>query len=245
MSEIDLRSSVGRWVAEYPQVAEVFETFRIDYGCDGDQTVEEACWKNGLETLRVQSRLERVVAALADDETQDWLHAPVSQLCQHLTHTHHALLKRELPRLAQLIADVVADHRETHPELLELQQTFLAMCDQMLMHTDIQEEVVFPAIVALERQEGARLRIAIDLRRACDAMHQQHQAIGQRLWEVRQTMHDFARPADACPRYRQMLQTLKRIERDTHDHIHKETYILAPRVAALTRRRKACERSSS
>ncbi|WP_146409415.1 DUF542 domain-containing protein [Allorhodopirellula heiligendammensis] len=48
MSEVNLGSSVGQWVVEYPQTADVFETLQISYCCEGDQSVEEACWKNGL-----------------------------------------------------------------------------------------------------------------------------------------------------------------------------------------------------
>lgn len=56
MSDVNLSTSVGRWVAEHPQTADIFEMLRIDYCCGGEQSVEEACWKNGLETLLIHSR---------------------------------------------------------------------------------------------------------------------------------------------------------------------------------------------
>ena len=43
----------------------------------------------------------------------------------------------------------------------------------------------------------------------------------------------YTAPADACGSYRAMLEGLAAIEKDMHQHVHKENNILFPRAAAL------------
>ncbi len=38
----------------------------------------------------------------------DWLHAPLTELCDHIAKTHHAFLKNALPTLSDWLAKIVA-----------------------------------------------------------------------------------------------------------------------------------------
>jgi regulator of cell morphogenesis and NO signaling len=49
---------------------------------------------------------------------------------------------------------------------------------------------------------------------------------------LRRLTGDYAVPADACPTYRALLESLAQLERDLHRHIHKENNILHPRAIA-------------
>lgn len=233
MSKLNLGSSVGRWVAKHPRTADIFETLNIDYCCGGDQALEEACWKNGLETLRVHSQLQRAITGIADESIDDWLHACLSDLCDHIEQTHHVFLKAELSRLTDLIAKVPEVHGSALPELVEVQRHFIDLRNEMLTHTAREESVLFPAIRQLE-QSGAlpddRLH---SIEKPIRAMLFEHLDVGDGLRNIRKAANDFAVPSDACDSYRNMLVSLGRLETDTHHHIHKENHILFPRAIEL------------
>ena len=53
------------------------------------------------------------------------------------------------------------------------------------------------------------------------------------LKSIRSLTADFAVPADACASYKMMLSGLEEMERDLHEHIHKENNVLFPRVLEL------------
>ncbi len=233
MSNLKLNDSVGHWVAEHPHTADIFETLKIDYCCGGNQSLEEACWKSGLETLRVHSQLQRVIAGIDDDSVDDWLHASLSDLCNHIEQTHHAYLKAELSRLTDLIAMVKNTRGDACPEIVEVQQHFIALRNEMLPHTAREDGVLFPAIRHLE-QFGALPDDRIhSIEKPIRAMLFEHLDVGDGLRNIRKAANDFAVPPNACDSYRDMLASLRRLETDTHHHIHKENHILFPRAIEL------------
>jgi regulator of cell morphogenesis and NO signaling len=59
-------------------------------------------------------------------------------------------VKRELPRLHQLLNNVVSVYGKNHPELGQSQQTFQAMSADLISHMMKEEHILFPHIVALE-----------------------------------------------------------------------------------------------
>jgi regulator of cell morphogenesis and NO signaling len=97
---------------EQPSSIRVFEQFGIDYCCGGRKPLAEACIAGKLEVDTVIAALE-AAANTAAPIAQDWSHASLESLSGHIIATHHAYVKRELPRLAELALKVVARHGET------------------------------------------------------------------------------------------------------------------------------------
>jgi len=126
---------VGTWVAQYPETAAVFDMLQIDYCCDGEKPLEDACWANGLEVLRVHSLLKHTVAEAGNNAQPDWMHAPLTQLCDHIEQQHHALLKDSLQLLSDLMAEVVDLHSDDHKELRDVRQ-----------HVPKEESILFPRL---------------------------------------------------------------------------------------------------
>ena len=106
---------------EQPTAIRVFEQFGIDYCCGGRKPLAEACAAGNLE-------IDTVIAALEEaekkpgPEVENWAdnaREPIS----HIVATHHAYVKGELPRLAQLAEKVVNRHGATKPELRMIADT--------------------------------------------------------------------------------------------------------------------------
>src|SRR4029079_17288849 len=98
--------TVGELVAERPARSRVFEELGIDYCCGGKLPLAEACARRGLDVDAVRRSLETEDAAGVPDGT-DSQQAPLAELCNHIVVTHHDLLRRELPRLCNLLDKLV------------------------------------------------------------------------------------------------------------------------------------------
>ncbi len=237
MTQLNLKESVGNWVARHPQTARVFESLQIDYCCGGGKPLAEACRERHLDPQQVVAQLEQAIDGSQDAPAEDWLHAQLRDLCDHIEQTHHAYLRRELPRLSEMLAKVVDVHGGSHRELPELQEVFAGLRAELEPHMFKEEQILFPAIRQLERTEGRPAFPFGTLANPVGMMQHEHDNAGQALATIRETTRDFHVPDDACNTYRAMLDGLRELETDLHAHIHKENNILFPRALALERTR--------
>lgn len=185
----------------------------------------------------------------AEAGATDWTGSPLTELCDHIVATHHQYLYEELPRLEPLIAKVVDVHGERHPSLLEVQEVFGGLRDELVSHLMKEEQVLFPAIRQLE---SGRTGVAVgaagtvettktarasglpfgSLANPIRVMEMEHDSAGRALVKIRELTDGYTPPADACNSYRSLLTALAKLEQDLHMHIHKENNILFPRVIA-------------
>jgi regulator of cell morphogenesis and NO signaling len=238
MTDVNLNSSVGNWVAAHPQTSRVFEALKIDYCCGGGKSLEQACWDRGLDPKRVIQQLEQSIKE-CEQSADNWLNTSLSELCDHIEQTHHAYLKDELPRLTEMVAKVVKAHGESHPELATAQEVFASLRAELEPHMFKEEQVLFPAIRQLEQSaddpEFPFGTVANPIR----MMEQEHDDAGYALSRLQTLTRDFQVPKDACNTYRAMLARLRHLEGDMHRHVHKENSILFPRAIALEQSRVA------
>ena len=231
MFKLTTSSTVAQWVAEHPQTARVFEELQIDYCCGGGIALGDACAKKRLNADSVVAQLTEVVAS--PQLTDNWLDSSLTELCDHIEQTHHAYLREELVRLTGLIDRVVAAHGSNHPELGQLKQVFAALRDELEPHMLKEEQILFPAIREIETA-GSRPHfpfgtVAAPIR----MMEHEHDIAGSALAQIRKLTNGFEPPKGSCNTYRVMLDSLRRLEEDLHQHIHKENFILFPRAQKL------------
>jgi regulator of cell morphogenesis and NO signaling len=220
-------TTVGELVAERPARSRVFEELGIDYCCGGRLSLAEACARKGLDPDEVSRRLTAI--AFVEPET-DWRAAPLAALCDHIVSTHHAFLRRELPRLRGLLTKLVRVHGDRHPELRDTLDVFGAFADELTAHMTKEERVLFPLIAGLE--SGAVPRTPFVLQPIA-VMEAEHDDAGRALAEMRRLTGGYEAPADGCGTYRVALAGLAELEADMHEHVHKENNILFPRADRL------------
>lgn len=225
----DAHTTVGQVVADRPETASIFELVGIDYCCGGNVSLADAARSSNVSVHRLLQALAAVGSPSHDaqQDQQDWRTAPLEELISHIVDTYHAQLRRDLPRLQERIATVHRVHGASHPELAQVQQTFLALRAELEAHLDLEERQAFPAILQVDRGERADVETLLAV-----LLHDHHEA-GQALQQIRQLTDDYAVPADACAQYRAMLAELSSLERDTLAHIHLENNILFPRTRRM------------
>jgi regulator of cell morphogenesis and NO signaling len=233
MTQLSCQTPVGQWVAEFPEVSRIFEELDIDYCCGGGKSLAEACRARSRDPLDVVLQLHQAIASGEPQETEDWATASLATLCDHIEATHHAWLRRELPRLSDMIAKVVRAHADRHPEMREVQQVFAELRGELEPHMMKEERVLFPAIRQMERAAQTPHFPFGSIANPIACMEHEHDDAGAALRRLRELTADYEPPADACTTYRVVLDTLARLEADMHQHVHKENNILFPRAMRM------------
>lgn len=227
--ESDSRMTVREIVLEFPQAAGVFESLGIDYCCGGKHTLGEACRLAGVGVEAVRTKLEQP-GSPTETGDERWTTADLSELAEHIVQNHHGFVRRESPRLLELLQKVQAVHGASHPELHQIGNLFGELASELAEHMLKEERVLFPMIRALESggQTGP-CGVEFPIRR----MISEHDGAGESLAGIRSLSGGFQPPADACLSLHALYRGLEEFERDLHRHIHLENNILFPRALAL------------
>ncbi len=232
---ITRETPVGSIVAERLGRARVFELLGIDYCCHGATPLEKACAERSLDVDHVLAEIAESDRRGVNEDTDrvDYSAMPAGDLADQIVATHHVYLRRELPRLSELIDKVVAAHSSKHPELFELRLTFAALRQELEMHLMKEERVLFPLVKQLE---AALKPFAIHcgtVENPIRVMEHEHDSAGSALRRIRELTNNYQAPADGCASYTALYDGLSCLESDLHLHIHKENNILFPKAAAL------------
>lgn len=221
---------------ENPASIRVFEAFGIDYCCGGRKPLSEACATRNIAVDQVIQALEGAEPAPADGTT-DWKTQPLGVLAAHIVNTHHAYVRKELPRLEELAAKVVRRHGDTHAEVPVIQSKLAQLSEELLQHCAKEEIVLFPYVTKLERAttEGTAKPHGCfgSVSNPIAMMTQEHDAAGALVAEMRELSGNYVPPAGACPTYHAFYLGLYEFEQDLHQHIHLENNILFPRAIAM------------
>jgi regulator of cell morphogenesis and NO signaling len=221
---------------ENPASIRVFEAFGIDYCCGGRKPLAEACAAKNIALDDVITALENGSASSAP-VSEDWNAQSLSALVSHIVNAHHAYVRRELPRLAELASKVVSRHGDTKPELPQIQTKLGQISEELIEHLAKEEVVLFPYITKLERakNEGTATPHGCfgTVASPIAMMTQEHEAAGALLAAIRQLSGDYTPPVGACPTFHAFYNGLREFEQDLHQHIHLENNILFPRAMAM------------
>ena len=225
-STITVDTHVADIVIGNPDAARVFERLRIDYCCHGRRPLAEACADAGVVPDDVIAELARLDTGPSDmAPTGD-----IGALIGHIVATHHTFLRRELPRLGDLMDRVVAAHGSAHPEVHDIAGLLHELTDDLLPHLAKEEQVLFPLAIQLL---GAVGPIEFHFGSVLDpirVMHADHDRAGGLLAALREQTDDYTPPDDACPTWRALYAGLADLEADTHRHVHLENNVLVPAI---------------
>jgi regulator of cell morphogenesis and NO signaling len=225
--------TVADLVTANPAAARIFERHEIDFCCHGQRPLDEACTEAGVDPDEVRSEL----AALAERSPEAAVPAvageDVATLIGHIVTTHHRYLRRELPRLHELMTKVVSAHGTNHPEVHDLAATLAAITADLLPHLVKEERVLFPLVIELLGAVEPTDFHCGSVLNPVTVMEREHDDVGELLSTMRRQTDAYTPPADACPTWRALLAGLEELETDVHLHVHLENNVLFPKILEL------------
>ncbi len=227
--------SVGELVAQHPPFAGVFERRGIDYCCGGKIALEDACRKKGLN---VDVIIEELISSDLTNQPSvepDWSQASLNELIEHILKAYHNPLRLELRRILPLAEKVSRVHGENHPEMIELLSIFSRLRDQLELHMQKEEMILFPTIASMESGQGRQMfGCGGGIEHPIEVMLREHEDAGEAMNAMNKLTNSYTPPADACNTFKVLLHSLARFEAEMHQHVHKENNILFPRAISLS-----------
>jgi regulator of cell morphogenesis and NO signaling len=210
------------------QTASVLEKYQLDFCCKGKRTLAEACKEKGLSLSGITAELEQLTGR---DKNMPFEEMTAEQLIGHIMIHHHFYVKQALPRIRQHIEKVAYKHGDKFPYMIKVYENFIAIYEELSIHMDKEEQILFPRIKQIERQieqqTGAHYTKAY-VTAPIHIMEQEHEHAGSLMEEIRKLTNNYSIPDGACTTFRVTLAELKEFEEDLHRHVHLENYILFP-----------------
>jgi regulator of cell morphogenesis and NO signaling len=220
--------TVGELVAARPGRSRVFQGYGIDFCCQGGRTLREACERKGLPLDTVVDQLEAESADRPAPENNPAT-LPPAELAAYIVARHHAFLRNELPRLRAMSERVAKVHGGHTPAMQEVFDVLTAMADELDFHMAKEEQILFPAIIAMSRGEIAPQSLDGPI----NCMIHEHDDAGAALARLRELTGGYAPPDCACNTWRALYAGLAELEGDLHRHIHLENAVLFPCARSL------------
>ena len=231
------QKTVGEIALEIPGTVRLFEELKIDYCCGGKIQLEDACETAKVSLSEVEEKISNLSETVEGSEIDIAQQLSPSRLIDSIIEKHHVFTRNETERLAALMKKVSAKHSERHPELIEIEETYFALCDDLMPHMNKEEMILFPFIKSLEVSRITKESFSTPpfgtVRNPVRMMENEHEKAGDLLKKLRTLTSDFSIPDDACPSFEALYSGLEELEKDLHRHIHLENNLLFPMAIEL------------
>ena len=231
MQTITSETTVGEIVRAFPARSRIFENLGIDYCCGGKKPLAEVCRAKNLDPATVVAMLAALDGA-TDNSSANPDAMSLTELCDHIEEFHHAYLREELPRLDFMTRKVAAVHGDHEPRLLEVRRVFESFNAELTTHTQEEDKTIFPAIRKLETTNGDPAPTAAKLKDSLTKLESEHDSAGAALERLNALTDSYTPPEWACNTFRALYDGLAKLEKNTHQHVHKENNVLFPRALA-------------
>jgi len=223
---------IGKIVADDYRTAAIFQKYGIDFCCQGNRTIEEACEKRGIAPEKVWNELEAIQED-SNDNAPDYNHWELDRLADHIQEKHHGYVEAAIGQLKPYIDKICKVHGDRHPELFKVQQEFNESAGELTAHMKKEEFILFPYIKKMVKTGEKGNPHFGTAQNPIAMMEEEHDAEGERFRKISALTNQYTPPADACNTYRVTFALLKEFEEDLHLHIHLENNILFPKAIAL------------
>lgn len=227
---------IGEVVAQDYRTASVFKNYGIDFCCNGNRTIKDACES---ENVAINKLLEDLQLKLQENTnaTVNYNSWPLDLMADYVEKKHHRYVEEKIQEITTFLNKIVRVHGERHPELIEIEKLFQETTGELTAHMKKEELILFPFIRNLVKAQNNKETIVPpafgSVQNPVAMMMQDHDNEGIRFRKIASLSQNYTPPSDACNTYRVTYAMLKEFEEDLHLHIHLENNILFPKAIEL------------
>lgn len=217
-------------VTQHHQTVPVLEKYNLDFCCKGKRTLAEACTEKGLSIEEILKELE-ASSSNGKANSMPFTEMTAEQLIGYILIHHHFYLKQSMPVIADHLTRVATKHGDRFPYMVEVLQLFLHLKNEMTMHMQKEEVILFPRIKEVESFYHFKQKKNLQtnyINGPMGVMENEHDEAGEIMYKIRQLTNSYTIPAGACTTFTVVLAELKEFEEDLHRHVHLENNILFP-----------------
>lgn len=233
--------TVAEIVAEDYRTAKIFESYKIDFCCNGNKKFNDVLQAKNLDSKKIIAELVSIKGQ-NNNGSIDFKSLPLDLLADYIEKKHHRYIEERTPDIKQYLAKLCQVHGSNHPELFEITEQFNQSAGELAMHMKKEELILFPYI---KRMVAAKLKNEKvkppqfgTVENPIKAMMSEHDVEGERFKKISGLSNNYTIPDDGCNTYHLTYSLLKEFEEDLHLHIHLENNILFPGATELEKEMK-------
>ncbi|MGB5362411.1 MAG: iron-sulfur cluster repair di-iron protein [Aureibaculum sp.] len=234
--ELIKENIIGELVAQNYRAASIFKKHGIDFCCQGNRTIDDACTAKNIDSKSVINDLNAAINQ-QDIETIDYKSWPLDLLAYYIEKKHHRYVEAKVTEIKPYLHKICTVHGERHPELLEIKEHFLNSTGELTKHMKKEELILFPYVRKIVKAKQERTKLDTPhfgtVQNPIAMMMSEHDVEGERFRKISELSNNYNTPEDACNTYRVTFALLKEFEDDLHLHIHLENNILFPNAIKL------------
>jgi len=233
--EITENQIIGELVAQNYKTASIFKKFKIDFCCNGNRTISEACDRKNLDPNVLIKELKDTTKIT--EQNIDFNSWELDLLADYIEKTHHRYVISKIEEIKPYLNKVVKVHGDHNPELKEIEVLFNQSAQELTHHLQKEEMILFPFIrnmVSAKIENKPLLTPHFGtVENPISMMKNEHQNEGERFEKISELSSNYTPPTHACNTYKVTYALLKEFEDNLHQHIHLENNILFPSAIVL------------
>lgn len=233
--EIQETNTIGEIVAANIKTADVFKKHGIDFCCGGGKKIIDVCNKKEIDFDVISSELIQI-----DQQVQpptDFNSWKLDFLIDYIENVHHTYVSQNIPLILEYSNKVANVHGESHPEVIEVNQLFIAVAQELAAHMKKEELILFPYVKQLVKSEKEGSVPGTPhfgtVKNPITMMEHEHDNAGDIFKKIAELTSNYTPPEYACNTYRALYAKLEEFENDLHQHVHLENNILFPKTKKL------------
>lgn len=222
-------------VSDNIKTADVFKKHSIDFCCGGGISIEKACAKKNIDAVILLQEINSI--GMKGTATSNYNQWDLSFLCDYIVNTHHHYIKDSFILLDDYSAKVAKVHGEHYPIVIQIQELYAKVRNELSDHMIKEENVLFPYIKQIEQsqKENAKLNLGHfgSVQNPIKVMVSEHEIAGDIFREIAFLSHQYTPPEWACNTFKALYAKLEEFEQDLHIHVHLENNILFPKAIKI------------
>jgi regulator of cell morphogenesis and NO signaling len=226
---------IGELVAQNYKTASVFKKFKIDFCCNGNRTISEACERKKLDSSQLINELRNTIINV--EQNIDFNSWELDLLADYIEKTHHRYVLTKIEEIKPYLNKVTRVHGEHNPELKEIEILFNQSAQELSQHLQKEEMILFPFIRNMVNSKMEEKPLFFPhfgtVENPIAMMKHEHQNEGERFEKIAELSNQYTPPSHACNTYRVTFALLKEFEDNLHQHIHLENNILFPKAIKM------------
>lgn len=224
------KTNVSDLVLRDIRVAEIFIKNDIDFCCNGNRSLEQACNEKGLIIKELIDQIEGLSFPEVKEEN-------LIEVLDHIEGFHHKYARQTIPLLIQFAEKIHLRHGQEYPEIVEAIVILKPLPEEMELHMAKEEMILFPFIKTLvnTKSRGGQLEEAPfeTVANPIQMMKEDHEEVGDALRKLKSIANSLSRNPHPCTTFQTFLNTVHEFEKNTMLHVHLENNLVFPRALDL------------
>jgi regulator of cell morphogenesis and NO signaling len=227
---------IGELVAQDYRTASIFKKYGVDFCCQGNRTISDACKTKKIDGQLVVADLNALKQSVTDQAT-DYKSWPIDLLADYIEKKHHRYVEEKTQEIKPYLQKICSVHGDRHPELFEINEHFNATAGELAAHMKKEEFILFPYVRKMAKAKHEDIKLDAPhfgtVQNPIQMMMNEHTTEGERFRKIEELSNNYTPPQDACNTYRVTFALLNEFEQDLHLHIHLENNILFPKAIEI------------